>query len=86
MIDEFNPNHPVTKAVHDQWHKIAALLLYEKGFRRWVIPEKLVRQLSDEPGGLNITIRFIDGVGIELRLVTDTEAERLAEQEGGLPA
>jgi hypothetical protein len=28
---ELNPNHPATQAAHDQWHKIAALLVVKLG-------------------------------------------------------
>jgi hypothetical protein len=28
---EMNPDHPVTKEVHDHWHKIAALVMWKLG-------------------------------------------------------
>ena len=31
---EYNPNHPVTQAAHDHWHKIVAVLLHK--FKRQI--------------------------------------------------
>lgn len=81
MMTELNPNHPVTQAVHDHWHKIAALLMAKMGKRRIVIGPHEISNLE----GQNITIRFDDSIGIELRLVSDEEAARLVRKEGGLP-
>jgi hypothetical protein len=80
-----NPNHPVTQSVADQWHKIAALLVARSGKRRVVITLAEVERLSANPAGVNITVKFTDE-GIVLTLVNDAEADRLARQEGGLPA
>ncbi len=77
---ELNPNHPVTREAHDLWHKVAALLVAMKG-GRVTIPESEIQKLE----GSAITIQFIDGVGIELNIVSMAEGEKLAKQEGGLP-
>ena len=84
-MTELNPNHPVTQSVHDQWHKIVALLMAKIGSRRVVISPDEVKRFAEEGDGNNITIRFDDCLGIELRLVSDNEAVRLARQERGLP-
>lgn len=81
---EMNPNHPTTHAVRDQWHKIAMLLVLMMGERKVVIPADMVSNLADVDGAA-ITIKFTDA-GIHLEIVAAEEADRLAHQEGGLPA
>ncbi|HVW78532.1 MAG TPA: hypothetical protein VHB45_13030 [Alloacidobacterium sp.] len=81
-MSELNPNHPVTRSMHDQWHKIAALLMRKMGKDHVVIsPSEVVQAHAGFEG---ITIRFDDLIGIELKIVSEAEAERLARQEGGL--
>lgn len=91
---ELNPNHPVTTAAHDLWHKVAALLVRRVVKAEGadastgadvVIAESEIADLA-QAAAHNITIRFVDGVGIVLHMVDDVEAARLARQEGGLPA
>jgi hypothetical protein len=77
---ELNPNHPVTREAHDLWHKIAALLVMREG-GSVTIPESEITLIE----GQAITVRFTDGVGIELNIVSMEEGERLAKAEGGLP-
>jgi hypothetical protein len=77
---ELNPNHPVTQESHDLWHKVAALLVQMEG-GRVTIPESEIMKLE----GLAITIKFIDGIGIELNIISMAEGERIAKLEGGLP-
>lgn len=80
---ELNPNHPTTSTMHDHWHKIAAILLTRTLERRTVITLAEIERMAAEK--LAITIKDI-GVGLELTIVTMEEGERLARQEGGLPA
>jgi hypothetical protein len=81
---EINPNHPVTMAVHDHWHKIALLLMLKMGKPRVVItPAEIQQLLYSNIGG--ITIRTDDEIGIILEIVTPEKAEELARKEGGLP-
>ena len=82
MSDELNPNHPATREVHDHWHKIAALMMFKMGVKRYVItPDEVFKAFKAD---LNITVKFSDEQGIILTLVDSTEAGRLARQEGGL--
>jgi len=82
-MSELTPNHPVTKEVHEQWHKIAALMMVKFGKTKVIItPDEVFKAFKAD---LNITVRFNDEVGIELTLVDSKEAERLAREEGGLP-
>ncbi len=75
---EKNPNHPVTTAVRNQWHKIAALLVSRHGHT--------VLGLDDiqAVGGKSIAIND-RADGLHVYLVTDEEAAALAKREGGLP-
>ncbi|WP_291988337.1 hypothetical protein [Luteitalea sp.] len=93
-MNELNPNHPVTAAARDLWHKVAALLVRrvraadgpdDTTGADVVITESEIADLAQAPAH-NITIRFVDGLGIVLHMVDDAEAARLARQEGGLPA
>lgn len=80
---EMNPNHPVTSAMHDHWHKLAAILVRRCPGEKTVITLKEIdRMAADE---MAITIKEIPDA-IQLQIVTMAEAERLAQQEGGLPA
>lgn len=83
-MSERNPNHPVTRAAHDQWHKIAALLMFK--FRAQmgsevVITEADVVALAATPGGTNIVLHE-KADGLHLRLVDDDDADRLVAKEG----
>jgi hypothetical protein len=82
---ELNPNHPVTRAAHDQWHKIALLLMRMMGETAVVIPAEEVAKLADTFDGGAITIKFRDD-GIHLRIVGPAEAARLLREEGGQPS
>jgi hypothetical protein len=84
-VRKLNPNHPVTQFMDTEWAKIVCLLMYREGVTRTVIPDDVVTRFADNPKGHNVAIKFTDGVGIELFLVDDKEADRLARKEGGLP-
>lgn len=79
---ELNPNHPVTRKVHDHWHKIAAILVSRlpKG-RATITLGEIERFSATNPA---ITIKEVPA-GLELRIVTMEEGEQLARAEGGLP-
>jgi len=78
---EMNPNHPATQAMHDQWHKVCAILMAKLGEDHVVITMDDVRQLDPET---SIVFQEL-GDGIHLRMVGPEEAERLAREHGGLP-
>lgn len=73
LMESLNPNHP------DHWHKIAALLMIQMGKTKTIITPQEIERLD----GCNIFIRFNDSTGIELFIVDDEEAARLARKEGG---
>jgi hypothetical protein len=78
---ELNPNHQTTSTMHDHWHKIASILLNRIAGKETVITPAEI----DRMAGLAITIKDT-GLGLELRIVSMAEGEKLARQEGGLPA
>jgi hypothetical protein len=81
-MSEINPNHPTTQAVHDQWHKLCALLLQKFTDGHAVISVEDVHQLG--VAGRVIVVQETHR-GIELTLVSELEGQRLARQHGGLP-
>lgn len=80
---ELNPNHPVTSSMHDQWHKIVALLMRKFNLNHVELSEGEVMAFAESGSGA-VTIRERDGA-IHLDLISWEEAERLAREEGGLP-
>lgn len=77
---ELNPNHRTTSTMHDHWHKVAAFLVSRMGGEALITLDDINRM-----GGQAITIKEVPG-GLQLRIVSMEEGERLARQEGGLPA
>jgi hypothetical protein len=80
---ELNPNHPVTSAMSEQWHKIVVLLMMKFNKPHIEITVDEIEKLASSNLGA-VTIREKDNK-IILDLVSWKEAERLARQEGGLP-
>ncbi len=77
---ELNPNHPFTSKMHDQWHKLAAILVNRVAKGKTTITVDEISRMD----GKAITMKET-AAGIELRIVTMEEGERLAKEEGGLP-
>lgn len=80
-MSELNPNHPVTQAVSDQWHKLVALLLRKMGTDHVVITAADL--MAMRPGSAIVVQELHDG--LHLRLVDSETAEQLAREHGGLP-
>lgn len=81
-MTELNPNHPVTSAMHDQWHKVVAALMVKYHMDVAVIDvEDLLRLQRSSKRHVVIEGK---GEALQLRLVTEQEAVRLARQAGGL--
>lgn len=79
---ELNPNHPVTKKVHDHWHKIAALLMLKFNQTDVEITLEDLDLLGDNEKAVLMDER---GGKCFIRIVSMAEGERLAREEGGLP-
>lgn len=80
---ELNPNNPTTTAVRDQWHKLCAILIFKGNVREVEITPSDVARLEKEKLSIVADCR---GGNFVLRLVDEKEGERLAREEGGLPA
>jgi hypothetical protein len=76
---ELNPDHPVTKELHDQWHKMLALVLVKLGIKEIVLREKDVQRGLNLEGGLNVVCRAHPDA-LRITLVSDEEAQRLAAE------
>lgn len=81
---EINPNNPVTQQMHEQWHKVVALLMVDYGITEFEITEDMLRAFAHLGGGA--VVADARGGRFVVRLVDNAEAERLARKEGGLPA
>ena len=80
---ELNPKHRMTKAMHDHWHKLLAIVMAKQGLNHVTIGSDDLKLLQD--GNQCIVVK--DGENgdglIHLRLVSMEEGERLAKQEAG---
>lgn len=85
-MSELNPDHPATKAAHDNWHKIVALIMFKQGLNKMVISTKKVSEFAETMQGHAVVIEFKDEIGIILQLVTKEQAEAIAKREGGTPS
>jgi hypothetical protein len=83
-MSEINPNHPVTREVHDHWHKIVAILLHKFGYKELRITMADLQACErDFPDGAVVIKANNDD--FLLWLITADEARELAKREGGLP-
>lgn len=78
-MNELNPNHPVTSAMRDQWHKLAAILMHKHGLTHVVITSEDMESMGSE---MCVMVQA-SADGIHLRLITMAEGERLAREQGG---
>lgn len=78
---EKNPNHPVTADMHDEWHKIVAALMMKFAPSQTVV---ITMDDIERIEGLNVACN-VKNYTIELRIVTNEEAEKLLDEHGGRP-
>lgn len=88
-MKELNPNHPVTREVHDHWHKLCALALHKLGVSKVTISSADIEAFSRKWAGRNgqdgaITVQP-KGDLLTLELVNGDDAAELARKAGGLP-
>jgi hypothetical protein len=79
-VNEVNPNHPVTQAVHDHWHKIAALLVQKLGGSALITSDDVLALGVDKA----VTVQELSD-GLHVRIISLSEGEKLAKIHGGLP-
>jgi hypothetical protein len=84
-MEELNPNHPMTRKMHTEWHKLCALLVYKfgRGLEVQITSTDIVE--FSRSGVCNITVESPAEDILRLRLVDDFTAAQLARREGGLP-
>jgi hypothetical protein len=76
-VMELNPEHPVTKSMHDQWHKIVALVMQKLGSVEVVITSDDILKL----GAKMAVVAQEKADGLHISLMTIEEGERLAKRE-----
>lgn len=75
-----NPNHPVSLAMEQQWHKIAALIMQAAGLTDVEITAELIRSLHGKS-----VVADARGGRLLIRVVDEAEADRLTREHGGRP-
>jgi len=89
---EVNPNHPMTKFARSQWHKIAALLMQKMEASHKIpgMPDYEVEITIGEIERLdkrNLAVVIHErGERLFIGLMPLAEGERLAREQGGMPA
>lgn len=81
FMTEINPNHAVTQMMHDNWHKVVALMMVRFGITEFRITEEMVRSMPTDKA---VAFDARGGAAI-VRFISLEEAKRLAIKEGGLP-
>lgn len=83
IVQELNPNHSVTRALHDKWPIICAILMRKFGKGRAVITLEDLQEFAASNQAIVARGNVND---IELFLVGRDEGAQMARKEGGLPA
>lgn len=81
---ELNPDHPMTKKMRTEWHKLLAILMNKLGMKHAELSLKDIDDFANSGLGA-VTIREKNEI-IYLDLVSFEEGQELARQEGGLPS
>ena len=75
---ELNPNNPLVREAHSQWHAICAIIMAKLKLSNVEITEEDLARVK----GQSIVIDNRNQQ-LNIRLVSDDEAKRLARQNGG---
>jgi hypothetical protein len=79
---ELNPEHPVTKEMHDLWHKMVGLLLWKFCGGSYTVTPADVEAFGKQMEG-SVVIAHAHRETFELKIVPEAEGMRLmAEHEG----
>ena len=92
MPNELNPQHPVTREMREQYHKLLAIAMWKFGLGDSIeiTSDDIERFVAAHPGGINVTIepvRTVDdpqGKTMKIRVVDDVEAKRLLTARFGV--
>lgn len=81
-MSEVNPHHPVTRAAHDQWHKLCAIIMHKLGATHVEITDADVDSFNLHYNNIGIS----DAKGhIEVFLLTPEASAKVVKQTGGMP-
>lgn len=84
---ELNPNHKTVQTMHDQWHKLALLLMIKFGEHSVMITSEDLDSLCNLfPGDMPAIAISDKADGIHLDVIPLAEGQHLARAEGGLPS
>lgn len=75
---EINPNHPVTKNLHDHWHKLVGVMMHKLGVREVRIVPEDMQFLLDTPMAV---VAHDKADGLYVSLVTMEEGRKIAQDE-----
>ncbi len=81
-MNELNPNNPVARAAHGEWHKIAALIMHKLGVKHVEIKMEDVDALN--ASAANIAISDEKGY-MEVFLMTKEESAAALKKYGREP-
>ncbi len=85
-MGEINPEHAVTKAMHDQWQVIVALLLSRESNLGTVITMREIESLETLfPTGNAVVLVHEKKDGLHLKLISKDLAEQIAKDEATQP-
>jgi hypothetical protein len=74
-MDEINPSHPVTKSLHDQWHKLCMILLDRLGEEQIITITDVELFAAKYPDHAILAHDQKDG--LHLKVVTMAQARRM---------
>jgi len=78
---EFNPDHPVTEAIHDNWHKLCASVMHKLGREKVTISIADIEEFAALPEMPVMLCHDHDNV-IDLILLPESEARKMAAKQG----
>lgn len=77
---EINPENEVVKTLHNQWHKVVAVILNKLNLREIEITSMDIIKLQlDFPEGMPTVLADSRGGKFVIKLITEAEGRRLAK-------
>lgn len=80
MNEDGNPEHPVTKMMAGEWHKVAALLMLHFGMEAFEITPAMLRHFEEQMQGRAV-VADCRGEKFVIRVMPLVEAARAAGYE-----
>lgn len=77
--DELNPDHPVTAALHDQWHKLLAVVMHRFKIENIVITKDDILAFDDEHPNCSI-LAHDKSDGLHLSIISRDAGEELVKE------